>query len=862
MSLRKSIAKWFSSRRRPIQNSRTASGPRKTAALRFEVLEERLAPANGTTIDLSPSGVLQINVVGSSETATLTTSGNEITVTDSVTNGLIATTAAQFALGFPSGPSTSLTSSDAGQGGLQNDTVNVNTIEITGAGKVVLGPGASGILNAGWTLEVDTSGLAAGAFDLAGNIQTVNTLNDGIGGSGKITASAAGSTLTVNNGGSFGGIIDGVPVNLGLTVAGGTLTLTGANTYTGGTTIDSGATLQLGNGTTNGTLAGGGAVTDDGTLVVDPASPQTVGNSISGTGAVTIDAGTVTLSGTNTYSGATTIDSAATLAAGNGNGLSPNSSFDISAGGFLDLDGHNAKVGALTGSGTVTDSATSGTNTLTVEGTSTFYGVIQNGTATVALTVDSSGSTLTLAGSNTYTGTTTINANDTLQLGDGATYTASLANAGNITDNGTLTIAPGAPTSYATTVGNKITGTGTVIVANGTVTLSGSGSNYSGTTTIDAGATLQVGAANATSANSTINLAATGVLDLIGNSTAIGGLTGSGTVTNSATAANATLTVEASSSFAGAIQDGSSTTALTVDGGGGKALTLTGTANSYSGTTTVDTGDTLAVGAANATSPNSSINLVGTGTLDLGGFSTAVAGLSGSGGSTVTNNGGTAATLTVGATSSFDGALADGISPLALTVGGSATTFTLIHADNTYSGMTTIDAGGTLQSGVTNATSPNSIVSIAATGFLDLAGNNTKVGGLTGTGTVTDSGAPGPDTLTLEGSGTFGGVIQDGASATVALTVDSSGITVVLTGTNTYTGTTTINADDTLQLGDGATYTGSLAGAGTIADNGTLTIAPARAGQLCDHGRQQDHRHRHSHRRQWNRHALGQRQQL
>ena len=333
---------------------------------------------------------------------------------------------------------------------------------------------------------------------------------------------------------------------------------------------------------------------------------------------------------------------------------------------------------------------------------------------------------------------------------------------------------------------------------------------------------MQAGAANATSANSTVTITATGVLDLFGNSTAIAGLSGAGTVTNSAASGSATLTVEATSSFPGVIQDGpNATTGLTVDGGGGKTLTLTGSTNTYSGTTTINNGDTLVVGAANATSPNSTINILGTGTLDLGGFNTAVAGLTGSGSSTVTNDGGTAATLTVQATSSFGGALADGTSPLALTVDGSATTFTLTQADNTYSGLTTIGAGATLQSGVANATSPNSTVSIAATGVLDLDNHSTKVGGLTGTGTVTDSGSPGPDTLTIEESSTFGGVIQDGSVATVAVTVDSTGVTLILTGnSNTYSGTTTINANDTLQVGAAnATSPNS-----TVNDNGTLDL--------------------------------------
>jgi len=57
-------------------------------------------------------------------------------------------------------------------------------------------------------------------------------------------------------------------------------------------------------------------------------------------------------------------------------------------------------------------------------------------------------------------------------------------------------------------------------------------------------------------------------------------------------------------------------------------LTLTGN-NTYSGATTISSGGTLKPGAAAGTSPNSIVQVDSRGTLDLGSFDTAIAGLMG-----------------------------------------------------------------------------------------------------------------------------------------------------------------------------------------------------------------------------------------
>ncbi len=95
----------------------------------------------------------------------------------------------------------------------------------------------------------------------------------------------------------------------GLTKTGfGTMTITAVNTYTGVTEIDFG-TLQIGDGTTDGSIASSGGITNNADLVYNLVGTRTYGNIISGFGNLTKKgAGTLTLSGVNTYSGNTIVN--------------------------------------------------------------------------------------------------------------------------------------------------------------------------------------------------------------------------------------------------------------------------------------------------------------------------------------------------------------------------------------------------------------------------------------------------------------------------------------------------------------------------------------------------------------------------
>jgi len=203
-------------------------------------------------------------------------------------------------------------------------------------------------------------------------------------------------------------------------------------------------------------------------------------------------------------------------------------------------------------------------------------------------------------------------------------------------------------------------------------------------------------------------------------------------------------------------------------------LILTGI-NNYIGATIVSSG-VLQAASATALSSNSSFNVLGT--VDLKGNSNTIGSLTGSG--NVTDNGTLAFdrsdTVTFSGVISGPGSLVQsGVGTLVLT------------ANSNLSGTTTISAG-ILQFGNGGTTGGVNSSAIIDNGVLvvDRSDSFTYAGTVSGTG-----------------SG-----VKDGVG------------TLTLTGNNTYSGGTTINAG-TLQLGNGGT-TGSITG--NVTDNGTLAF--------------------------------------
>ncbi|EAP7324923.1 autotransporter outer membrane beta-barrel domain-containing protein [Salmonella enterica subsp. enterica serovar Worthington] len=592
---------------------------------------------------------------------------------------------------------------------------------------------------------------------------------------GTFNLADADDSFTVNT------VLEDVDANSGwngqsLTKTGaGTLILNAENTYTGSTTISEGTLIA-----TNVEALGTGNVTDNATLEMNTGGD--FDNAISGSGQV-VKSGdeTLTLSGANSYTGGTTI-SGGTLVASN--------------------------VEAL-GTGDITDNATLELNA---------GGDFANNIGGTGSVVKSGDKTLTLSGSNTYTGGTTIS---------GGTLVASNVEAlgsGDVTDNATLELSTGG--DFA----NNIGGTGSVVKSGDkTLTLSGTNS-YTGGTTISGG-----------------TLVANNVEAL-----------GTGDVTN-----NATLELNTGGDFTNAISGSGQ-----VVKSGDKTLTLSG-ANSYTGGTTISggtlvandvnalgTGDvtdnaTLALNAVgdfnNAIGGSGKVEKSGDDTLTLSGSNTYTGGTLINGGTLVASNVealGTGdvtddATLELNTGGDFDNA----ISGSGQVVKSGDETLTL-SGSNTYTGGTLISSG-TLVANDVNALGTGDVTDNAV---LELNTGGDFINSIGGTGRVEKSG---DETLTLSGSNTYTGgtTINDGTlvatsvdalgsgdvtdNATLELNtggdfanniggtgsvVKSGDKTLTLSGTNSYTGGTTIN-DGTLV----ATSVDAL-GSGDVTDNATLEL--------------------------------------
>jgi fibronectin-binding autotransporter adhesin len=443
----------------------------------------------------------------------------------------------------------------------------------------------------------------------------------------------------------------------------------------------------------------------------------------------------------------------------------------------------------------------------------------------LAGTLNPRGGTKTIANSGTIAGDISLNTNN-----QGSQL---VLNGSFDLNGGTRTLSIGLNSGGAFFGGVLSNGGITKTGSTGLLALSGA-NTYSGTTTIGSG-TLQIG-----------NAGTTGSL----NPASV--ITGSSVAT---LAFNRTNTITQGTDFNSVIGG-----AIGVAQVGSGTLVLNGV-NTYTGKTIIQSG---AVSVATINNANANGNLGTNGTIDLGGSTTTgalvytgvgettdrvinLAGTTGGGTldqsgsgllrftSALTTTGSGAKTLTLQGSTAGAGEVSGVIvdytgagGPLAtgLTKAGSGT-WTL-SGTNTYSGVTTVNAGVLTVSSLGNGGSNSGIgASSNAAGNLVLGGGSLRYTGATATTdrafTLTAATTSTIDVATAGNTLTFTGST---ASTTGALAKAGSG-TLVFTGSAAYTGATAINAG-TLQLGNGGT-TGALNASSAISGSAGATLAFSRS---------------------------------
>ena len=762
------------------------------------------------------SGTLTFNGNVNNVTNLLTVSGSFNLFVTGVISGTGGVTKLGTGTNFLSGTNTysGLTTVSAGVLNIQNPSAlggtNLGTTVASGAvlqlqGGIfvtneALNLSGSGLLGSGALRSLTNDNTWGGVITL-GAATTIGcdtnslTLPGGIVNSTYLTTFM--NTGTINLTGAIGNGTGGITK-----IGAGTLFLSASNSYGGLTTVSAGA-LTVKNssalGTTNsGTTVASGAVLQlQGDVAVPGETLSLNGSGISGLGVLR------NLGGSNSWSGLITLAASSTI---------------------------NAESGTLDLEANITNSASIAT--FTNNGTIIFNGGLGSGTGGF---IKYGAGLMLLGGTNTYTGSTTINAGTVRCTAPGilSSVSATTVNTNGVLDlnsfNQTLlslagtgpgsvalggaTLTAGATTS--TTFAGVLSGTGSLLKTGiSTMTLSGV-NTYTGGTTINAGA-ISVSAAS-----------------------------GIGSITNALTLNGGALTTSGSAiTFIRAVTLGANNGTFNI---GGTSLTLS---NVISGPgALVKMGTQILVLAATNTYLGGTTNAAGTLTIGSdAALGDAASSLTFSNTATLTTTASFTSTRNIflltntatfscgtGFTNTFNGVISGAG---ALTQGGSGTM--VLGGNNTFTNLLYCYKGIVRLGGNERL---SDLVPVLIAASLELNGFNETIGSLAGTGGTVKLGG---GFLTAGGnnlSRTNAAVI----SGTGGFTKTGAGV-LIFTGANTYTSNTIVGAG-TLQLGaneriantsplvisNGATFTmawngtnysetvASLAGAGSVVLGATLT---------------------------------------
>ncbi len=593
-----------------------------------------------------------------------------------------------------------------------------------------------------------------------------------------------------------------------LTKAGnGKLILTGANTSTGAVFINQG-TLQVGNAGGSGTLPTG-AITNDGTLVIARnagtfAAPYLLAasNIIGGSGNLLVQGGSGWVDfnrNANTYTGSTT----------------------ISSGYVQNLNVTTGQVAPV-----ILGDANTGSNPIALVSNHTVattynFPIVVSAAGSGPVIIGSSGGTGAVAA--LYNGTVELN-RPTIFAGyhpDRTTFTNSITgNAGLITiDVGTAATPnlPGA-TPVASAVGvRRVTWEGT--------------NTFVGDVEIRNGSTLQIGLGTAgvfrdqiPDASNVSLFDANSTFQFNNEGEVINNLNGQvGTVVRSIAAGGAHQILSINGGTFDGTYDGGANGGMYIEKNGAGTFSLGGTGDNVTGKVrmnsgtlnlnkassgsvhavavdlTVNGGTVVHTGAGDDQISNGTVVTMNGGLMDLNGKSDTISVLQGRGGVITNNLAATTSTLAIGDTSNvassiFYGSIQDGAGVMKVTKTSAVAHGLVLAGNNSYTGGTTVDAG-TLQIG---------------------NGGNT---GTAGSGGIT----LGANTiLAIDRSDSF----AFNNNVTGAGRVAVNGGEVIMSGTNTYSGTTTVNDAE-------LTITGSIAASAVTVNEGGILSGSGLTGPVA-----------------------------